>query len=99
VERVEPRRLGRAIVELGGGRTKVEDTVDATVGFVVTCKPGDEVRAGEPIASVFARDSTGIAIGMAALGEAVAIGDSGELSPLVSHRITARGVEVLAEGR
>jgi hypothetical protein len=29
----------------------------------------------------------------------VAIGDSGELSPLVSHRITARGVEVLAEGR
>jgi pyrimidine-nucleoside phosphorylase len=99
VERVEPRRLGRAIVELGGGRTKVEDTVDATVGFVVTCKPGDEVRAGEPIASVFARDSTGIAIGMAALGEAVSIGDSGELSPLVSHRITARGVEVLAEGR
>jgi pyrimidine-nucleoside phosphorylase len=99
VERVEPRRLGRAIVELGGGRTKVEDTVDATVGFVVTCKPGDEVRAGEPIASVFARDSAGIAIGMAALGEAVSIGDSGELSPLVSHRITARGVEVLAEGR
>jgi pyrimidine-nucleoside phosphorylase len=99
VERVEPRRLGRAIVELGGGRTKVEDMVDATVGFVVTCKPGDEVRAGEPIASVFARDSTGIAIGMAALGEAVSIGDSGELSPLVSHRITARGVEVLAEGR
>jgi pyrimidine-nucleoside phosphorylase len=99
VERVEPRRLGRAIVELGGGRTKVEDTVDATVGFVVTCKPGDEVRAGEPIASVFARDSAGIAIGMAALGEAVSIGDSGELTPLVSHRITARGVEVLAEGR
>ncbi len=99
VERVEPRRLGRAIVELGGGRTKVEDTVDATVGFVVTCKPGDEVRAGEPIASVFARDSAGIAIGMAALGEAVSIGDSGELTPLVSHRITARGVEVLAQGR
>jgi pyrimidine-nucleoside phosphorylase len=99
VERVEPRRLGRAIVELGGGRTRVEDTVDATVGFVVTCKPGDVVRAGEPVASVFARDSDGIAIGMAALGEAVSIGDAGALAPLVSHRITARGVEVLAEGR
>ncbi len=98
VEAVEPRRLGRAIVELGGGRTKVDDSVDPTVGFVVTVKPGDAVRAGEPIASVFARDEAGIALGMSALREAVTIGDAGRLSPLISHRITARGVEVLAEG-
>jgi pyrimidine-nucleoside phosphorylase len=99
VARVEPRRLGRAIVELGGGRTKVEDMVDPTVGFVVTCKPGDAVRAGEPIASVFARDEHGIAIGMAALTEAVVIGDAGRLTPLISHRITARGVEPLTGAR
>jgi pyrimidine-nucleoside phosphorylase len=98
VEAVEPRRLGRAIVELGGGRTKVEDSVDPTVGFVVTVKPGDAVRAGEPIASVFARDPGGIALGMAALREAVAIGDAGRLTPLVSHRITASGVQVLRGG-
>jgi pyrimidine-nucleoside phosphorylase len=97
VEAVEPRRLGRAIVELGGGRTKVDDSVDPTVGFVVTVKPGDAVRAGEPIASVFARDDAGIALGMSALREAVTIGDAGRLTPLISHRITARGVEVLAE--
>jgi pyrimidine-nucleoside phosphorylase len=94
---VEPRRLGRAIVELGGGRTKVDDTVDPTVGFVITVKPGDPVRAGEPIASVFARDEAGIEMGMAALREAVSIGESGHLTPLVSHRITARGVHVLSE--
>jgi len=99
VSSVEPRRLGRAIIELGGGRNAVEDTVDPTVGFVITVKPGDPVRAGEPIASVFAQDEAGIARGMAALGEAVAIGETGRLTPLVSHRITARGVELLAEGR
>ena len=98
VQAVEPRRLGRAIVELGGGRTMVEDSVDPTVGFVITVKPGDAVRAGEPIASVFARDEAGIAVGMTALREAVTIGESGRLTPLVSHRITARGVQVLAEG-
>ena len=98
VSAVEPRRLGRAIVELGGGRAKVEDAVDPTVGFVITVKPGDPVRAGEPIASVFARDETGIEIGMAALRDAVSIGETGRLTPLVSHRITARGVHVLAEG-
>ena len=97
VQAVEPRRIGRAIVALGGGRMAVEDGVDPTVGFVITVKPGDPVRAGEPIASVFARDSAGVALGMGALGEAVAIGDSGHLTPLVSHRITVRGVELLAE--
>jgi pyrimidine-nucleoside phosphorylase len=99
VSAVDPRRIGRAIVELGGGRNVVEDSVDPTVGFVITVKPGDSVRVGEPIASVFARDESGIARGMAALGEAVAIGETGRLTPLVSHRITARGVELLAGSR
>jgi pyrimidine-nucleoside phosphorylase len=97
VAAVEPRRLGRAIVALGGGRNAVEDAVDPSVGFVITVKPGDPVRAGEPIASVFARDAAGIALGMAALAEAVVIGEEGRPTPLVSHRITAKGVERLAE--
>jgi pyrimidine-nucleoside phosphorylase len=98
VSSVEPRRLGRAIIALGGGRTKVDDDVDPTVGFVITVKPGDPVRAGEPIASVFARDEAGIAVGMQALTEAVTVGETGRLTALVSHRITGRGVEVLADG-
>jgi pyrimidine-nucleoside phosphorylase len=97
VLRVEPRRIGRAITALGGGRTKVDDVVDPAVGFVITVKPGDQVRRGDPIASVFARDEAGIPTGMAALEVAIAIGDSGELTPLISHRITAAGVEPLAE--
>ena len=99
VSAVEPRRIGRAIIELGGGRTKVEDQVDPSVGFVITVKPGDPVRAGEPIASVFARDEAGIAAGMLALREAVTVGETGRLTALISHRITARGVEVLADDR
>src|SRR5207248_1693905 len=43
VLRVEPRTIGRAVVAMGGGRLKVEDTVDPTVGFVITVKPGDKV--------------------------------------------------------
>src|SRR5690349_893798 len=91
VSLVEPRRIGHAVIALGGGRKKVDDPVDPTVGFVITVKPGDPVRAGEPIASVFARDATGIALGLAALGEAVVIGEQGRLKPLVSHRLTAKG--------
>src|SRR6476646_6392824 len=78
-------------------RSLVEDAGDPTVGFVITVKPGDPVRAGEPIASIFARDDAGIAIGTAALREAVTIGDDGTLLPLISHRITSRGVEVVRQ--
>lgn len=96
VASVEPRRIGRAITDLGGGRRKVEDLVDPSVGFVITVKPGDRVGAGEPIASIFAKDATGISVGQAALREAIVIGDSGRLTPIISHRISNRGVELVA---
>jgi pyrimidine-nucleoside phosphorylase len=97
VAAVEPRRIGRGILELGGGRVTIEDRIDSAVGFVITVKPGDAVRAGDPVASVFARDEAGIAGGLAALNEAIAIGEEGRLSPLITHRITTRGVERLRE--
>jgi thymidine phosphorylase len=92
---VEPRRLGRAIIELGGGRRAMEEDVDPSVGFVIPAKPGDRVQAGEPLASVFARDAAGIAAGIGALEEAILIGDAGQLTPLITHRVTVAGVEVM----
>ncbi|MGH7516912.1 MAG: thymidine phosphorylase [Gemmatimonadales bacterium] len=95
VERVEPRAIGEAIVAMGGGRRVVTDIVDPSVGFVVTVKPGDRVERGQPIASVFARDAEGIALGMDALRRAIVVGEAAAPLPLVSHRITAAGVETL----
>ena len=100
VRRVEPRPIGRAIIALGGGRRTVDDTVDPTVGFVITVKPGDKVLEGEPIASVFAKDADGIRTGFEALADAIVIGDKLPASekplPLVSHRVTRAGVEQLS---
>ncbi len=95
VERVEPRAIGEAIVAMGGGRRVVTDSVDPSVGFVITVKPGDRIERGQPIASVFARDADGIALGMAALRRAIVMGEAAAPLPLVSHRITAGGVETL----
>ena len=101
VQRVEPRPIGRAIIALGGGRRTVDDTVDPTVGFVITVKPGDKVLEGEPIASVFAKDADGIRTGFEALTAAIVIGDKLAASekplPLVSHRVTRAGVEELGK--
>src|SRR6266576_3631140 len=97
VTAVEPRIIGRAVVAMGGGRIKVEDEVDPTVGFVITVKPGDKVLAGEPIASIFARDTDGMTLAFEALGRAIVIGDklAEKPLPLISHRVTKDGVEEL----
>ena len=87
---VEPRRIGRAIIELGGGRRAIEDEIDPSVGFVIPAKPGDRVREGEPLASVFARDSDGISAGLQALRESIVIGEEGRLTPLITRRVTAK---------
>ncbi|MEP6573064.1 MAG: thymidine phosphorylase [Gemmatimonadota bacterium] len=92
---VEPRAIGRAVVEMGGGHRVLGDVIDPSVGFVITVKPGAHVAAGEPIASVFARDTAGIETGMKALGAAIRIGEKGTVTPLVTHRVTVDGVESL----
>jgi pyrimidine-nucleoside phosphorylase len=95
VARVDPKAIGRAIVEMGGGRTRVDDVVDPSVGFVVTARPGDWVEAGEPLATIFARDRAGISVGRQALRGAVVIADEAEPPlPLVSHRVTVAGAEL-----
>jgi pyrimidine-nucleoside phosphorylase len=95
VARVEPRAIGRGIIALGGGRTKIEDRVDPSVGFMITAKPGDWVEAGEPLATVFASDRSGVESGRATLRAAIVIGDEADPPlPLVSHRVTAAGVEL-----
>jgi len=94
VAQVEPRAIGRGITAMGGGRTKVEDTVDPAVGFVITARPGDVVRVGEPLATIFARDAAGVEAGRAALRASIRLADDADPPlPLISHRVTAAGVE------
>ncbi len=92
---VEPRTIGRGITSLGGGRTRMEDKIDPAVGFVITARPGDRVKAGDPLATVFASSTQGIADGLATLRRAITISDEAEPPlRLISHRVTEAGVEV-----
>jgi pyrimidine-nucleoside phosphorylase len=95
VARVEPKTIGRGIVEMGGGRTKIDDSVDPSVGFVITARPGDWVEAGEPLATIFASNRSGIETGRQALRSAIRIADEADPPlPLISHRVTAAGAEL-----
>lgn len=94
---IEPRAIGHAVIELGGGRRKMDDTIDSAVGFVFHAKPGATIHEGETIATIHARDSSTAARAAQTLDHAITIADAIDTPPLplVSHRITAAGVETL----
>lgn len=48
--------VGHAIAAIGGGRVRIEDAIDPTVGFMAEAKIGDEVEAGDSLGVIFCRD-------------------------------------------
>jgi pyrimidine-nucleoside phosphorylase len=94
VARVEPRIIGNAITALGGGRTRPDETLDPSVGFVISANVGDAVKAGEPLATILARDTAGVRLACSALDVAIEISEEAEPPlPLISHRVTKDGIE------
>ena len=57
ISKVDTTEIGHAIAAIGGGRVRIEDAVDPTVGFTSELKLGDEVRAGEAIGTVYCADA------------------------------------------
>ena len=61
ITKVDTTEIGHAIAAIGGGRVRIEDTVDPTVGFTSELKIGDQVRAGEAIGTVYCADNSAAA--------------------------------------
>ncbi len=97
---MDTRAIGEAAVALGAGRRALEDRIDPAVGFVMAVGPGSALEAGEPLAWVHAADEESAAAAAASLRAAIRVEDGDRAAaaprPLVSHRVTAAGVERLA---
>jgi pyrimidine-nucleoside phosphorylase len=95
VVEVAPRAIGHAIIGLGGGRRRADETVDPAVGVVIPVKPGQRVAPGQLLATVHARDEDSALAAAIEVKKAIRLGDRAAPLPLVSHRITRDGVEAL----
>ena len=93
VSGIDPLALGYGLIALGGGRKRQDDRVDPRVGFVMEVEVGTRVAPGDPIGVVHAGSVDGLATGVRALREAVAIGDEENAAPLpgVLERIRSPG--------
>jgi pyrimidine-nucleoside phosphorylase len=67
--------VGRAVVALGGGRNRIEDEVDFAVGVVVRAKPGDELRAGDPVLELHHRGDRTLKAALPLANRAVCMSD------------------------
>lgn len=91
VTRIDTRRVGLAVVELGGGRTRPQDPVDHAVGLTQLAALGERIDASRPLATVHARTDAAAARAAAALTAAYTVGRRARAEvPVVRDRITRR---------
>jgi thymidine phosphorylase len=87
---MDTRAMGLVVVELGGGRRRSDDKIDAAVGLSAVARIGDEVGPGAALAVVHARDEAGADRAEAAIIEAITIGDKKpDMAPVIGEIITA----------
>jgi thymidine phosphorylase len=87
---LDARGVGVAAWRLGAGRARKEDPVSPVAGVRCLLKPGDPVRAGQPVLELLAEDPARFAAAEAALAGAVTVADRPpERAALVLDRIGA----------
>ncbi|MCC6433585.1 MAG: thymidine phosphorylase [Acidimicrobiales bacterium] len=89
--RLDARAVGVAAWRLGAGRARKEDPVSPVAGVRCLARPGDAVRAGQPLLELHLDDAARLPGALAALAGAYAISpappDPDTLAPLVLDRI------------
>ncbi|UUX48272.1 thymidine phosphorylase [Nisaea acidiphila] len=88
VARIDTRKVGLAVVELGGGRRRAEDRIDHSVGLTEIAGLGDEVGPERPLALVHAKSEADAAKAAETLKQAFAVGDAPEPGPVVVETVT-----------
>lgn len=87
VTTVDTRAIGLAVVALGGGRSRVEDRIDASVGFTQLAGIGDEAGPqAAPLAIVHASSEAAVEAAAKAIRAAYSIGARMTRCPVLLER-------------
>ena len=78
VKKINTKNLGNILILLGGGRQKVEDDIDFSVGMKLFIELGTYVERNQPICTLYARDEESFNIAEKEIIESFEIGESEE---------------------
>ena len=62
VSEIDARQLGLAIIELGGGRRRIEDKIDYSAGIAVRAKHGQRLEKGDSLVEIYSERSVDDAV-------------------------------------
>ncbi len=77
VTKINAQEIGHAIAEAGGGRVRIDDRLDPTVGFLSDVKIGCEIRSGDCIGLVYCDEDSRAERAAARIKAAYIIEDEG----------------------
>ena len=78
VKKINTKNLGNILILLGGGRQKVEDDIDFSVGMKLLIELDTYVEKNQPICTLYARDQESFNIAEKEIIESFEIGESEE---------------------
>ncbi len=78
VKKINTKNLGNILILLGGGRQKVEDDIDFSVGMKLLIELDTYVEKNQPICTLYARDEESFNIAEKEIIESFEIGESEE---------------------
>ncbi len=58
VSKVNTAEIGHAIAAIGGGRLRIDDAINPSVGFIAELKIGDRIDAGAALGTVYCREES-----------------------------------------
>lgn len=76
IRAIDSAEIGNAIATIGGGRVRVEDTIDHAIGYFAEVKIGDEVKTGDLLGLLYCRSEEQETVAGKRLQTAYKIGDT-----------------------
>lgn len=87
IQRIDAECVGRAVLDLGGGRNRADDIIDTSVGVETLKCVGERIAVGEPLFHVLGRDERRIEAAMKRLsGAAMLSQEQTTATPLILDR-------------
>ena len=84
VSAIDTEALGLVIISLGGGRRKMGDPIDHSVGLEMLVRIGDRVSRGTPLVKIFSEQPEAV---ISSLRAAIKISETGTAPALIVERI------------
>ncbi len=75
ITKVNTAEIGHAIAAIGGGRVRIDDTIDPSVGFMAEARIGDQTGSDTLLGTVYGRDESEAREAVKRIQAAYEIGD------------------------